>query len=225
MIKRKSKHLKRPKKTQKIFLMKGCSDKCSSHKFRKTITGGRTPDMTNSKTNINFDVYPNKGIPTKMFNFINPQISQVGGNKKTVKNMKMKGGKELMQNENGVNPNYSNNTSIAKWFGDSNTTNYQNFIPYNNFKNSLTTSIINTGANRPFLGGKKIRIKTQKHKNKKSQRGGSFSNSLTQDLVNLGRQIQYGFGSAYNSINGYNQTVNPLPWKQNQHFSNNVYNR
>ena len=223
MIKRKSKYLKEQKKTQKIFLMKGCSKNNSTRKNnKKNIRGGRPIDMTNSRTNINFDVYPNKGIPTKLFNFINPQLSQVGGKIKSIKN-KQRGGKELMQN--GLNPHYSNNTSIAKWFGDSNTTNYQNFIPYNNFKNSLTTSIINTGANRPFLGGKKIRIKTQKHKNKKSQRGGSFSNSLTQDLVNLGRQIQYGFGSAYNSINGYNQTVNPLPWKQNQHFSNNVYNR
>jgi len=36
---------------------------------------------------------------------------------------------------------------------------------------------------------------------------------LPQDLVNMGRSISYGFGSAYNALNGYPAPVNPLPFK------------
>lgn len=204
MIKRKSNRLKRDKKTQKNFLMKGCSkNNTRKNKREKNIRGGRPIDMTNSKDNLIF-IEPNKGsVPTKFLNFINPQLSQVGGNKK------MKDGKGLMQNGG-----YSSNASIAKWFGDNDTKNYQNFIPYNNFKNSLTTSIINTGANRPFLGGRKTKTNTKTRKNKQKGGAATFSNSLTQDLVNLGRQLQYNVGSAYNAINGYRPPLSPLPWKQ-----------
>ena len=36
---------------------------------------------------------------------------------------------------------------------------------------------------------------------------------IPQDLVNLGRSMVYGVGSAYNSLNGYATPVNPLPYK------------
>jgi hypothetical protein len=49
-------------------------------------------------------------------------------------------------------------------------------------------------------GGKKSR------KNK----GGGL---LPQDLVNMGRSVSYGFGSAYNSLQGYPAPVDPLPYK------------
>ena len=51
------------------------------------------------------------------------------------------------------------------------------------------------------------------NKKSKKQRGGALSNFLMQDFVNLGRQAQFGFGSAYNGINGFPAPVNPLPWK------------
>lgn len=43
----------------------------------------------------------------------------------------------------------------------------------------------------------------------KSQRGGL----IPQDLVNLGSNFTFNLKSAYNSLNGYNQPVNPLPYK------------
>lgn len=52
-------------------------------------------------------------------------------------------------------------------------------------------------------GGKKTR----------KQRGGTMSNFIGQDLINLGRQFQFGVGSAYNALAGYAPPVNPLPWK------------
>ena len=47
-------------------------------------------------------------------------------------------------------------------------------------------------------------------KRKYVKRGGGF---LPQDLVNMGRGVVYGFGSAYNAMNGYPAPVDPLPFK------------
>jgi len=46
--------------------------------------------------------------------------------------------------------------------------------------------------------------------NSKNSRGGGL---IPTDLINLGRGVTYGLGSAYNSLNGYPQPVNPLPYK------------
>ena len=66
--------------------------------------------------------------------------------------------------------------------------------------------MVDVGANRPFLnlkGGRKT----------KKQKGGSFSNFIGQDVINLGRQFNFGIGSAYNALAGYSSPINPLPWK------------
>jgi hypothetical protein len=69
--------------------------------------------------------------------------------------------------------------------------------------------MIATGANPPFsIGGRRGR----KQKGRK-QKGGTTSNFLSQDLINLGRQFQYGLGSVYNGMLGYSAPVNPMPWK------------
>lgn len=54
---------------------------------------------------------------------------------------------------------------------------------------------------------------TRKHKRKQKQRGGVFSNFLIQDLINMGRNASVSSGNEYNSLAGYKQAVNPLPWK------------
>lgn len=63
-----------------------------------------------------------------------------------------------------------------------------------------------------FLKHAKSSKKIQKKSQTKRMYGGN-SNFLSQDLVNVGRQIQYGLGSTYNAIRGYAAPVNPLPWK------------
>jgi hypothetical protein len=81
----------------------------------------------------------------------------------------------------------------------------RNYIAPNQYKVDPQTSMIAAGANRPFsIGGGK--------KNRK-QKGGSTSNFLSQDLINLGRQIQFGVGNVYNGLLGYSAPVNPMPWK------------
>jgi hypothetical protein len=60
---------------------------------------------------------------------------------------------------------------------------------------------------KPAKGGK-TRAINKNNKTKKS--GGGF---LGQDLVNLGRTLSFGLGSAYNAVSGYSQPLNPLPYK------------
>jgi len=59
-----------------------------------------------------------------------------------------------------------------------------------------------------YTGGSKK--KSNKIKKMSKKRGGGL---IPQDLVNFGRTFTYGLGSAYNAINGYQQPVNPLPYK------------
>ena len=51
----------------------------------------------------------------------------------------------------------------------------------------------------------------------KNMKGGSrrrrAGGIIPQDLVNLGRSMVYGVGSAYNSLNGYPVPASPLPYK------------
>lgn len=47
----------------------------------------------------------------------------------------------------------------------------------------------------------------------RKQKGGTLSNFMGQDLINLGRQFNFGIGSAYNAIAGYSSPVNPMPWR------------
>ena len=69
---------------------------------------------------------------------------------------------------------------------------------------------------------KSVKNKVCNKKQTKKQRGGTLSNLLGQDLVNLGRQINFGVGSAYNTLTGYSSPVNPMPWKGQLHNGSNV---
>ena len=80
----------------------------------------------------------------------------------------------------------------------------RNYLAPNEYKVDPQTAMVATGANPPFsVGGRRRR----------KQKGGTTSNFLSQDLINLGRQFQYGVGSVYNGLLGYSAPVNPMPWK------------
>ena len=96
--------------------------------------------------------------------------------------------------------------SSTGWPGVNGVQGDNNYIAPNNYHTDVQTAMISTGAQPPFsIGGGKNR--------KSKQKGGNFSNFMTQDLINLGRQINFGFGSAYNALAGYSAPTNPLPWK------------
>jgi hypothetical protein len=94
----------------------------------------------------------------------------------------------------------------STWPGVDGISGDRNYYPQNNYNNDPQTAMKNVGANPPFLD--------MKAGKKRRQRGGTLSNFMGQDLINLGRQIQFGFGSAYNALTGYSSPVNPLPWKE-----------
>jgi hypothetical protein len=86
----------------------------------------------------------------------------------------------------------------------------RNYYPVNTYYPDISRQMLDIGANPPFngmKGGMKGGTKRRK------QRGGTLSNFLGQDLINLGRQFQFGLGSAYNALAGYPSPANPLPWK------------
>lgn len=97
-----------------------------------------------------------------------------------------------------------------KWPGTNNVGGDYNHYSLNKYAPvDISRQMQDIGAQPPFLGmggGKK-------NKSKK-QRGGSLSNFLYQDLVNVGRQFQFGLGSTYNALSGYSAPVNPMPWQQ-----------
>lgn len=115
----------------------------------------------------------------------------------------MKGGNPGIPYPNGlVGSDWT--PSIGTWPGVSGIQGNINYLAPNEYKVDPQTAMISTGANPPFsIGGRKSR----------KQRGGTLSNFLGQDLINLGRQIQFGIGSAYNGLAGYTSPVNPMPWK------------
>jgi hypothetical protein len=116
--------------------------------------------------------------------------------------------------------------SIGGWPGVDNTSGGRNYLAYNNYNGvDISRQMISTGANPPFSigGGKKMKKRKQSKKNKtKKHRGGTGSNFLAQDLVNLGRQMSFNFGSTYNALAGYKAPVNPMPFKDQLVSSNNM---
>ncbi len=186
-------------------------------------------------TNAADKTLPNTGPVATGYNFLNPQGLQSGGNCGTgmcmaggsAPNMGyMVGGKRHRSGckcskcksrmQKGGNPGipYPNGLTGSAWTpatsgwpGVDGVQGGRNFLALNEYKVDPQTALIATGANPPFSvgGGRRSRSKKQK--------GGALSNFLGQDLINLGRQFQFGLGSAYNALSGFSAPVSPLPWR------------
>jgi hypothetical protein len=106
--------------------------------------------------------------------------------------------------------------SVSGWPGVNGVPGDSNYYPVNNYNNDISRQMVDLGGNPPFSnikGGANVKGgKTRK------QRGGTSSNFFSQDLINLGRQFQFGLGSAYNALAGYSAPINPLPWKDQFHY-------
>lgn len=95
-------------------------------------------------------------------------------------------------------------SSVGGWPGVNGIPGDSNYYSLNTYNNDVSRQIVDVGANPPFLNMKA---------GKRKQKGGTLSNFLGQDLINLGRQFQFGMGSAYNALAGYSAPVNPMPWR------------
>jgi hypothetical protein len=108
--------------------------------------------------------------------------------------------------------------SVGGWPGVNGVPGDSNHYSVNNYKNDISRQMSALGGNPPFSnvkGGANLKGRTNVKSRK--QRGGSMSNFIGDDLINLGRQFQFGIGSAYNALAGYSGPVNPLPWKDQFH--------
>jgi hypothetical protein len=230
------------RKHQKLYRMKGCSSKTQkkhlggSADLNLAYTNSIVPTVPNpflsyigkggALANINGvdKTIPNGGPPANGFNFLNPQGTQRGGCCGSCGGAMtggcatcggaMTGGNQGIPYPNGlVGSPWSGSSS--GWPGVNGVQGDSNHIAVNDYKTDISRQMIATGANPPFsVGGRGRRRGTRKsRKSRKGQRGGTLSNFLGQDLINLGRQFQFGVGSAYNTLAGYSAPVSPLPWR------------
>jgi len=186
---RKTLRKQKQQKEQKLWNMRGCS----TRRNKKCMTGGGC------------------GCGNPFFGG-----SQTGG-------MKM-GGSEPALIGTPWTPNISTWPGVA---GNDGQSNYFSLNKYTPFSPETQMGQERGGAifpaeNVKYLvrGGKRGRKtkskRTRKHrisrmKNKKLLKGGS-PGVFAQDFLNSGRSIQYGLGSAYNTLLGYPAPVDPLPF-------------
>ena len=100
--------------------------------------------------------------------------------------------------------------AVSSWPGVNNVSGDSNYYPLNKYQPvDISRQMQDVGANPPYNGA------PLKGGRRRKQRGGAlnFSNFLSQDLVNLGRQGAFGLGSVYNGLAGHPSGVNPMPWK------------
>ena len=211
---------------------------------------GKGGENIKGSENINAEnkSIPNTGPPSIGYNFLNPQGAQRGGGcgcglplmsggscGPLCASGFMVGGKRhrnqckcsVCKNKRGQHGGnagipYPNGlvgspwkTSVDGWPGLDGIPGDRNYLPTNDFKTDVQTATILSGANPPFsIGGRKRQSRKQK--------GGNLSNFIAQDLINLGRQFQFGLGSAYNTLAGYSAPVNPMPWKDQFNNTSNI---
>jgi hypothetical protein len=96
--------------------------------------------------------------------------------------------------------------NVKDWPGIDGISMDRNHLGYNTYSTDVSRQIIDVGPSPPFTYMKGGRTR-------KNKKGGTLSNFLKQDFVNLGRQFQFNAGSTWNALRGYQQPVNPLPWK------------
>ena len=204
-----------------------------------------------AQCSTNAAAYPNPGPPSGGFNFLNPQNTQSGGNcgcglqlgggsqkggcgPMCAAPLAMLGGgkhrigckcstcKKTMKGGSGNNGiPYPNGLvgsgwtpAISGWPGVDGINGNRNYLAPNMYPTDPQTEMIATGAQPPFsIGGRRRR---------KGQKGGTLSNFLGQDLINLGRQFQYGLGTTYNALAGYAGPVSPMPWRDQLPNSANI---
>jgi hypothetical protein len=217
------------KSSQKIYRMKGCSKKNKNKKHRKKTRkhlGGSS--LAYPTNNIFFQkpplaytgktgggtsaAYPRAGASGHSQAWLNSSMLQGGG---------QRGGNGLPYGQGlpemrgaaypngltgqpwGANLEWPSTTNIG---GNNNHYSLNTYAP-----NDVSRQMIAAGANPPFSGA--LQSGGGKKNRRRKQRGGALSNFLFQDLVNVGRQAQFGLGSTLNTLKGYGPPGDPMPWR------------
>ena len=175
-------------RNQRVYQMRGCNRKTKKNKNKQRNSRRR---MGRGRK-LGGSAYPSKGPVATGFNFLNPQNTQMGGY------------------PNGLVGN-SWTPNSSGWPGVDNIGGNRNHLAMNTYSTDPQTAMISTGAQFPFsVGGRR---RSSRPRRSRKMRGGNLGNFITQDFINVGRQVQHGIGSVFNSSMGYAQQVNPLPWK------------
>ena len=198
------------KKSQKIYRMKGCSkknkNKNKKRRTRKHLGGANLAYPTNniffqkpplaytSKTGGGTSAaYPSTGASARSQTWLNSSNLQGGG-----------GGNGLAYPNGLTGQPWGGN---LQWPGTTNIGGNNNHYSLNTYApHDVSRQMLAAGANPPFSG-------VIKGGRRRKQKGGGLSNFLFQDLVNVGRLGQFGLGSTYNTLKGFEPSSNPLPWK------------
>lgn len=98
---------------------------------------------------------------------------------------------------------HSWNPPVKDWPGVNGVGGDRNYLAYNNYPTDPQTAMRLNGGRR----------KRSKRRGRCKKGGNSLSALIPQDLVNLGRDVSFNMGSAFNAINGYKAPINPLPYK------------
>jgi hypothetical protein len=201
----------------------GCNGQCAIVKGGAIMKGGKKSHTCNCSCKS-----CQKGLSTcsckscqKGLSTCSCKTCQKGGTPSAC-NTCQKGGAPCACQKGGAHLPYPNGLlgnawtpAISGWPGVDGISMGRNHLGYNTYNNDVSRQMRDVGANPPFTylkGGKRRKSNNTNNKRKsKTQKAGN--NLLVQDLVNVGRQLQYGVGSAYNGIRGYTSPVNPLPWK------------
>jgi len=231
----KGKHTKSKRRSSR-YNMRGCSKTRKSHLGGKTTSwplaypSNNVPTISNpnlayrggdkhplKNTYAQNPIYPSSGPPAKGYDLFNSQVIRGGGCGGTCPLMRGGGSSSTgaFASNNGIP--YPNGLVGKPWTptvwpaSKGVLPGGANHFALNTYKNDISRQMKDVGPSFPFTGGRR---KKTRHNRRRVQRGGiTSSNFPTQDLVNFGRQIQYGIGSAYNGLTGYQAPVNPLPWK------------
>lgn len=199
---------KRTRKNQKMYNMKGCShthgskmclegkcSKCGSHCHKGSChfsggSGCAGCTGTGNSTGISFP--PILGI------------AQTGGCDTCLR------GGSFYKPAAPVPPPFVGSPwggKVSEWPGVDGSRNY---FTDNLYKNDPQTMMKLGGTKR--RGTKRIRSGTKRRLRKGTSRKSINGGSSFQDITNLGRDVSFNFQSAYNSLNGYKQPVNPAPY-------------
>jgi len=166
------------------------------------------------------NAYPNRGIAPSKFDFLNSQSPQRGGcGGAGMCGLHQSGGGSGIPYPDGlIGRPYG--SALEDLPGIDMVQGNRNFYSPNSYNNSLSTSMTYTGANRPFsIGGRKKRDRSKRRRKRtcRSRQKGGFiglTNTIGQDLVNMGREIGYGVHTTVNRFAGTQPGPNPLPWIQ-----------
>ena len=208
----------------------------SNQPFFNSSSNSSVDSASNPGTNV-ARAYPSPGPISTGFNFLNPQVGS-GRHRKQCRcsvcksknmsggcgcgnNQPMLGGGSSISNSNTSNNGlpYPNGLlgeawtpNVKGWPGVDGISMNRNHLGYNTYSTDVSRQMLDVGANPPFTYMKGGRTKKNK-KHRKNLKGGTLSNFLAQDFVNLGRQFKFNTGSTWNALRGYEQPINPMPWK------------